>query len=119
MERNLVARDLMLQEMKHRIKNSIARILAMARQTARRSPDLEAFSKSFTARLQAMANAQDMLTRSTWGRADLRALLLQELGQVFGEADDVAHAGGAGGLARRGDGPRRSASPSTSSRPTR
>jgi CHASE1-domain containing sensor protein/two-component sensor histidine kinase len=94
MERNLVARDLMLQEMKHRIKNSIARILAMARQTARRSPDLEAFSKSFTARLQAMANAQDMLTRSTWGRADLRALLLQELGQVFGEPVDVATVAG-------------------------
>jgi CHASE1-domain containing sensor protein/two-component sensor histidine kinase len=88
MEHNLFEKDLMLQEMKHRIKNSIARILAMARQTAARAESVEAFSETFTARLQAMAAAQDMLTRSRYGRADLRELLLQELGQVFGEADE-------------------------------
>jgi two-component sensor histidine kinase len=32
-----------------------------------------------------MANAQDLLTRSRWSKADLKALLLQELEQVFGE----------------------------------
>lgn len=84
MERNLFEKDLMLQEMNHRIKNSIARILAMARQTAARAESVEAFSESFTARLQAMAAAQDMLTRSSYGRADLRELLTKELGQVFG-----------------------------------
>ena len=36
-EKNLIEKDLLLQEMKHRIKNSIARILAMARQTAHHS----------------------------------------------------------------------------------
>ena len=87
MEQNLVEKDLMLQEMKHRIKNSIARILAMARQTAARATSVEAFSESFTQRLQAMAAAQDMLTRSRYQRADLRELLLQELGQVFGRED--------------------------------
>src|SRR5690606_19670715 len=34
MEKSLLEKDLMLQEMKHRIKNSIARVLAIARQTA-------------------------------------------------------------------------------------
>jgi CHASE1-domain containing sensor protein len=87
MEQNLVEKDLMLQEMKHRIKNSIARILAMARQTAARATGVEAFTESFTQRLQAMATAQDMLTRSRYQRADLRELLLQELGQVFGSED--------------------------------
>ncbi|MEM5585816.1 CHASE domain-containing protein [Roseibium sp. AS2] len=84
-EKTIQEKDLMLQEMKHRIKNSIARILAIARQTAGASQDLEAFSESFGARLQAMANAQDLLTRSHWAKADLRALLLQELQQVFGD----------------------------------
>ena len=70
-EKNLTEKDLLLQEMKHRIKNSIARILAMARQTAHHSDTIEDFSESFTARLQAMANAQDALTRSHWQRADL------------------------------------------------
>lgn len=84
-EQALVERDLMLGEMKHRIKNSIARILAIARQTASVSDSLPAFTTSFFARLQAMASAQDMLTRSHWMRANLGALLHKELQQVFGE----------------------------------
>jgi CHASE1-domain containing sensor protein len=84
-EKTIQEKDLMLQEMKHRIKNSIARILAIARQTAGASESLEEFDESFGSRLQAMASAQDLLTRSRWEKADLKALLLAELEQVFGE----------------------------------
>ncbi|WP_052699765.1 CHASE domain-containing protein [Martelella endophytica] len=83
-EKSLQERDLMLQEMKHRIKNSIARVLAMARQTAHHSEDLPQFMESYSARLQAMSTAQDVLTRSHWQRADLKELLSKELAQVFG-----------------------------------
>ncbi|MVA96932.1 histidine kinase [Nitratireductor sp. CAU 1489] len=85
-EQAVKEKELILQEMKHRLKNAIARILAMARQTGARAASVEEFSDSFTARLQAMANAQDMLTRSRWQKADLRELLCTELDQVFGEA---------------------------------
>ncbi len=85
-EKTVKEKELILQEMKHRLKNAIARILAMARQTGTRAASVEEFSESFTARLQAMANAQDMLTRSRWQKADLRELLCTELDQVFGEA---------------------------------
>ena len=78
----------MLQEMKHRIKNSIARVLAIARQTAASSDTIDEFSQSFSARLHAMANAQDMLTRSHWRQADLRELLATELKQVLGSDYD-------------------------------
>ncbi|SOC06605.1 CHASE domain-containing protein [Stappia indica] len=81
-------KDLMLQEMKHRIKNSIARVLAIARQTAANSDTIEDFSHSFSARMHAMANAQDMLTRSHWSQADLRELLATELKQVLGSDFD-------------------------------
>lgn len=81
-------KDLMLQEMKHRIKNSIARVLAIARQTAAVSETIDDFSQSFSARLSAMANAQDMLTRSHWRQADLRELLATELKQVLGSDFD-------------------------------
>jgi len=84
-EKSLLEKDLMLQEMKHRIKNSIARVLAMARQTAGSARDLEEFTSSFGARLQAMAASQDILTRSRWQTADLAELLRLELGQVFGK----------------------------------
>ena len=82
-EKSLKERDLMLQEMKHRIKNSIAKMLAIARQTAANSNSLEDFTSSFMARMQAMAASQDMLTRSQWQKADLGKLLRTELEQVF------------------------------------
>lgn len=84
-ERSLAEKDLMLQEMKHRIKNSITRVLAMARQTAANSADLKEFSASFAARLQSMAASQDMLTRSRWQKVELGDLLRMELEQVFGK----------------------------------
>jgi CHASE1-domain containing sensor protein len=84
-EKSLIEKDLMLQEMKHRIKNSIARVLAIARQTAAGATSMEEFSDSFNARLQAMAASQDMLTRSRWQKADLEQLLRIELDQVFGQ----------------------------------
>jgi len=84
-EKALLERDLLLQEMKHRIKNSIARMLAIARQTGANSRSIEEFTASFGARLQAMAASQDMLTRSQWQKADLGGLLRTELEQVFGQ----------------------------------
>jgi CHASE1-domain containing sensor protein len=84
-EKALLERELILQEMKHRIKNSIARILAMARQTGANARSIEEFTSTFAARLQAMSASQDMLTRSKWQRADLAELLRTELRQVFGQ----------------------------------
>ncbi len=82
-QKTVEEKELMLQEMKHRIKNSLSRVLAISRQTVSNSDSLDEFSKSFSARIQAMANAQDMLTRSKWNRAELGDLLKNELPQVF------------------------------------
>jgi two-component sensor histidine kinase len=79
-------KDFLLQEMKHRIKNSIARVLAIARQTANHSANVEEFTNSFTNRLQAMATSQDLLARSHGEKADLAELLEGELLQVFGDS---------------------------------
>lgn len=84
-EQSLAQKELMLQEMKHRIKNAITRILAIARQSSVGSADVESFLETFTERLRAMATAQDALTRSKWARADLKDLLSRELAQIFGE----------------------------------
>lgn len=87
-ERALSDRELLLQEMKHRIKNMIARVMAISRQTARNSESLAEFSDSFGARLHAMAASQDLLARTSWQGADLRTLLVQELKQLFGDDFD-------------------------------
>jgi CHASE1-domain containing sensor protein len=87
-DKTLAEKDLLLQEMKHRIKNSIARVLAISRQTASGSSSIEEFAASFGARLQAMSASQDMLTRSRWQKADLRELLETEIEQVLGQNMD-------------------------------
>jgi len=81
-ERNLAQKDMMLSEMNHRIKNSIARVLAIARQSARGAKGVDDFLESYAARLGAMASAQEILTRSQWKRARIGDLLGGELRQV-------------------------------------
>lgn len=91
---SLSEKELLVQEMRHRIKNSISRMMAIARQTAATSETLEDFTKSFSSRMNAMAKAQDLLARSHWGRADLGDLLKTELGQVFGDHLDESQVDG-------------------------
>lgn len=76
-------RGLLLQEMKHRIKNHIARIQSISRQSARGATDVKAFTDAFDARLQAMASVQELLTGNATPLADLRAILRKELQQCL------------------------------------
>lgn len=76
-------RGLLLQEMKHRIKNHIARIQSIARQSARTATDLRNFVDTFDARLQSMAAAQEILTGNTIPQAGVDAIIRQELRQCL------------------------------------
>ncbi len=71
-------KELLLHEIKHRIKNTLATVQAIATQTFRRAPPDE--REAFIARLHALSGAQDMLTRQDWASASVvdlvdRALL--------------------------------------------
>lgn len=93
--RNLAQKDLHLREMSHRLKNVLARVMAIARQSAARAPDKQALMLSLNSRLQAMAAAQDLLTRgSAAGGISLRELLRAELAQLYGDTPDSLHMDG-------------------------
>lgn len=66
---------LLALELKHRIKNTIAMIQAIANQTLRGGPELEVAKNAFVARLATMAEAQDILTQVAWAKAPLRRLV--------------------------------------------
>lgn len=90
---------LLLQELSHRVKNTLAVVQGIANQsvTADRSP-AEARA-AFLRRLQALANAHRLLTSGEWRGAGLRALAAAEL-EPYGsrarvEGEDVALAPGA------------------------
>ncbi|KRE09945.1 hypothetical protein ASE63_05440 [Bosea sp. Root381] len=66
-------------ELKHRMKNTVAMIQAIANQTIRGGPEVDAIKEAFTARLNTMASAQDILTQTVWARASLGYLVEESL----------------------------------------
>ncbi|WP_126538402.1 CHASE domain-containing protein [Oharaeibacter diazotrophicus] len=87
-------KDLVLQEMRHRLKNAIGRIQSIARLTGRAAPDLPAFLDAFGGRLQAMAAAQDLLVASHRDHTSLAELVGSELGQVGAAAGERVETSG-------------------------
>ncbi len=69
---------LMIDELNHRVKNTLATVQSIAMQTARSHTDPRSFAESFQARLLALSHTHDLLTRSHWEGASLRAILEHE-----------------------------------------
>ena len=77
---------LVMRELTHRSKNLLAVIQAMARKTASLSDDIDSFVAGFSARLRAMAAAQDLLVAHAWSGADLEELVRASLAQSIDPA---------------------------------
>ncbi len=66
---------LLMDELNHRVKNTLATVQSLATQTARGTNSPEAFRQAFEGRLIALSQAHDQLTRRHWTSADLRAII--------------------------------------------
>jgi GAF domain-containing protein len=71
------AKELLLNESQHRIKNTLATVQAIAGQTLRHTPPAE--REAFQARLQARGEAHDLLTSGNWDEAPLREVVAHAL----------------------------------------
>ncbi|MBM6594352.1 sensor histidine kinase [Microvirga pudoricolor] len=71
--------QLLLDELNHRVKNTLATVQSIASQTLRSSKDSATFKKAFESRLLALSKTHDLLTRNSWRDADLHAIAEQEL----------------------------------------
>ncbi len=69
---------LMIDELNHRVKNTLATIQSIAMQTARSHEDPKTFAESFQARLLSLSHTHDLLTRSHWEGAGLHDVLEHE-----------------------------------------
>lgn len=65
----------LLQELDHRVKNTLAIVQSISRQTLRASPTPEAFAEVFENRILALSQAHELLTRRAWGRAGFHDIL--------------------------------------------
>ena len=66
---------LLVNELNHRVKNSLATIQAIAGQTFHAARSLPQAQEAFSARIVALAEAHDLLTRENWEGAELSDLL--------------------------------------------
>ncbi len=80
--------DLLIHELNHRVKNTLATVQSMARQTARSAATLADFTGSFEARLLAMSQTHNVLTANHWEGAGLRGILSAELEPYAGGRPD-------------------------------
>lgn len=70
---------LMIDELNHRVKNTLATVQSIAMQTARTHEDPASFAQAFQSRILALSHTHDLLTRSHWEGADLRSVLEHEI----------------------------------------
>lgn len=70
---------LLIGELNHRVKNTLASVQAIASQTLKGSPDPAEFADTFTGRLQALARAHSLLSNQTWQSASLMQLVQDQL----------------------------------------
>ena len=66
------SKELLLREIKHRVKNMLASVHAIAAQSFKNATPAE--REIFTGRLQALARAHDLLTRQDWQSASVAQL---------------------------------------------
>lgn len=66
--------QLLSGELQHRVKNTLAMVSAIALQTLR-GDDIAERRTSFSARLEALAHAHDLLTTKTWQSAPLQSVV--------------------------------------------
>ncbi|MFC7380354.1 MHYT domain-containing protein [Brevundimonas sp. GCM10030266] len=71
---------ILINELNHRVKNTLATVLSIATLTARRSDDVQAFAKAFQARLLSLSATHNLLTAEGWQQARLSDVFRAEFG---------------------------------------
>jgi len=69
---------LLMDELNHRVKNTLATVCAIAGNTLRGSQSSEDFVETFQSRLMSLSRTHNALTHGQWQGADLQALLEAE-----------------------------------------
>lgn len=68
---------LLVNELNHRVKNTLATVQSIATQTLRNTADHEQAREQINARLIALSKAHDILTRTSWEGAPLRQIVTE------------------------------------------
>ena len=84
----------LLRELNHRVKNTLAMIQSVARQTIKRNPDPEDFINAFSGRLRTISDAHVLLANRDWSGVQLYEVIASQLGPNFLTSPDRAEVRG-------------------------
>jgi len=71
--------SLLIRELHHRVKNTLATVQAVVGATARSTSNIDEFYEAFVGRIISLANTHSLLTEAVWQTAPLREILEKEL----------------------------------------
>ena len=77
--------QVLLGELNHRVKNTLAVVQSLSHQTFRGNGEMTAPKVAFEGRLQALAAAHNLLTRQNWEYASMRELVHNSIAPFCGE----------------------------------
>jgi two-component sensor histidine kinase len=77
---------LMLRELNHRVRNTLATVDSVARLTARHASDVAEYEARLTDRIRSLAKTHELLTGANWTQAGLVELLRNEFA-AYGQDD--------------------------------
>jgi two-component sensor histidine kinase len=78
-KRALDHQGLLIHELNHRVKNSLATVQSIVYQSLRHAKTMQHAQESLESRLMALARVHDLLTQESWESADLRTIVHQAL----------------------------------------
>jgi PAS domain S-box-containing protein len=85
---------ILVDELNHRVKNTLATVQSLAGQTARHAESLPDFMTTFSTRLLALARAHDLLSKRHWEHAPLESLAREVLSPLTDAAHNRIHVDG-------------------------
>lgn len=80
--------SLLIRELHHRVKNTLATVQAIVGSTARSATSIDSFYEAFVGRIKSLSHTHSVLTEDTWQTASLQDLLVNELRPYTDDEDD-------------------------------
>ncbi len=78
--------NLLIRELHHRVKNTLATVQAIVGSTARTASSIDEFYQGFVGRIVSLSRTHNLLTEDLWQKAALEELVQTELGPYEDEA---------------------------------
>ena len=80
--------SLLIRELHHRVKNTLATVQAVVGATARSTSNIDEFYEAFVGRIVSLANTHSLLTEAVWQTAPLREIIEKELSPYRDDSEE-------------------------------